>query len=287
MTAQILDGNAVLDQVKDELRGRVDALKERGIVPGLGTVLVGDDPASAKYVQMKHRNCAELGIDSVHEQLPATASQSDVEAVISVFNVDERVDAYLLQHPFPAGLDFERALLRVDPAKDVDGLHPVNLGHLVMGVPGPRPCTPAGIQALLGYYEVPIVGRHVVIIGRGLTVGKPLANLLALKEPNANAAVTVLHTGVTDIAPYTRTADVLVVAAGSPGLVTADVVKPGSAVVQTGTTIVAGHYRPDVVEGVREVARWFAPVTGSVGPMTRAMLLTNVVTAAEQRAREN
>ncbi len=284
MSAQILDGNQVLDRVKDDLRERVDALKAAGVQPGLGTVLVGDDPASAKYVEMKHRNCAELGIDSVHEHLSATASQADVDAVVDRFNRDERVDAYLMQHPFPKGLDFEAALLRVDPAKDVDGLHPVNLGRLLQGVRGPRPCTPAGIQALLAHYEVPVEGRHVVIIGRGLTVGKPLAALLALKEPHANAAVTVLHTGVRDIAPYVRTADVVVAAAGAPGIVTAEMVKPGAAVVQTGTTIVDGKYRPDVDPAVREVAGWFSPVTGSVGPMTRAMLLTNVVEAAERRA---
>lgn len=285
MTATLLDGNRVLDGVKRELAGRVAALAARGVQVGLGTVLVGDDPASAKYVQMKRRNCAELGITSVHTELPADASQADVEAVIAEMNADPRVHAYLMQYPFPKGLDFERALLAVDPAKDVDGLHPVNLGRLVQGVPGPRPCTPAGIQALLVHHGVPIAGRHVVIVGRGLTVGKPLANLLSLKQPNANAAVTLLHTGVADIAPYVRQADVLVVAAGSPGIVHAGMVKPGAAVVQTGTTIVDGRYQADVDDGVREVAGWFAPVTGSVGPMTRAMLLTNVVQAAESAAR--
>ncbi len=282
MSATILDGNAVLDLVKADLRGRVEALRERGVTVGLGTLLVGDDPGSAKYVAMKHRNCAELGIDSVHEQLPADASQADVEAVVDRFNADPNVHAYLMQHPFPKGLDFEAALSRVDPAKDVDGLHPINLGRLVLGAAGPRPCTPAGIQALLAAYDVPVAGHHAVIIGRGLTVGKPLANLLTLKAPNANAAVTLLHTGVADVAPYVATADIIVAAAGSPGMVTAAMVKPGAAVVQTGTTIVDGRYRPDVDDDVREVAGWFAPVTGSVGPMTRAMLLTNVVQAAER-----
>jgi len=284
MTATILDGNVVLDEVKTDLARRVKALGERGVTVGLGTLLVGDDPASAKYVEMKHRNCAELGIASVHEHLPADATQDDVFAVIDRFNTDTAVDAYLMQYPFPRHLDFEAALLRADPEKDVDGLHPVNLGKLVMGAAGPRPCTPAGIQALLAHYDVPVAGRHVVVIGRGLTVGKPLANLLTLKEEHANAAVTLLHTGVRDIAPYVSTADVIVAAAGSPGIVHRDMVKPGAAVVQTGTTIVDGKYRPDVDEDVREVAGWFAPVTGSVGPMTRAMLLTNVVEAAERRA---
>ncbi|MBV9291492.1 MAG: bifunctional methylenetetrahydrofolate dehydrogenase/methenyltetrahydrofolate cyclohydrolase, partial [Frankiales bacterium] len=243
--------------------------------------------ASAKYVEMKHRNCAELGIASVHEHLPADATQDDVFAVIDRFNSDSAVDAYLMQYPFPKHLDFEAALLRADPEKDVDGLHPVNLGKLVMGAAGPRPCTPAGIQALLAHYDVPIAGRHIVVIGRGLTVGKPLANLLTLKEEHANAAVTLLHTGVRDITPYVSTADIIVAAAGAPGIVTRDMVKPGAAVVQTGTTIVDGKYRPDVDDDVREVAGWFAPVTGSVGPMTRAMLLTNVVAAAERRAAGN
>lgn len=281
MTATILDGNAVLEQVKLDLRARVEALAARGVTVGLGTLLVGDNPASAKYIEMKRRNCAELGITSVHEHLPDSATQDDVFAVIDRFNADPGVHAYLMQYPFPGHLDFEAALLRADPDKDVDGLHPVNLGKLVMGSRGPRPCTPAGIQALLAHYGVPIEGRNVVILGRGLTVGKPLANLLSLKEPNANAAVTLLHTGVKDIAPYIRDADIVVAAAGSPGMVSRDMVKPGAAVVQTGTTIVDGRYQADVDDDVREVAGWFAPVTGSVGPMTRAMLLTNVVVAAE------
>ena len=281
MTATILDGNAVLEQVKDDLRRRVAALGDRGVTVGLGTLLVGDNPASAKYVEMKRRNCAELGITSVHEHLPEDATEADVLAAVDRFNADPAVHAYLMQYPFPKHLDFETALLRADPAKDVDGLHPVNLGKLVMGAAGPRPCTPAGIQALLAHYGVPIEGRHVVVLGRGLTVGKPLANLLSLKEPNANAAVTLLHTGVKDVAPYVRTADIVVAAAGSPGIVTREMVKPGAAVVQTGTTIVDGKYQADVADDVREVAGWFAPVTGSVGPMTRAMLLTNVVAAAE------
>lgn len=284
MTAQILDGNVVLDRIKDDLRARIAKLGAAGVTVGLGTILVGDDPGSAKYVQMKRENCAELGIASIHTQLPATATQAEIDDLVDRYNTDPAVHAYLMQHPFPRGLDFESALLRVDPAKDVDGLHPVNLGKLVQGVPGPRSCTPAGIQALLAYYDVPIAGRHVVIVGRGLTVGKALANLLSLKEPHANAAVTLIHTGVPDLAPYTRQADILVVAAGSPGLITPDMVKPGAAVVQTGAAFVNGKIAPDVDPAVAEVAGWFAKATGSVGPMTRAMLLQNVVAAAERSA---
>lgn len=284
MSAVLLEGVPVLRAVKAELGDRIDKLRADGVTPGLGTLLVGDDPASAKYVAMKHKNCAELGIESHDVRLPADATQAQVDEVVDRFNADPAVDAYLMQHPFPKHLDFEGALLRVDPAKDVDGLHPVNLGRLVQGVAGPRPCTPAGIKALLEHYEVPVEGRHVVIVGRGLTVGKALANLLSLKEPGANAAVTVLHTGIADIRPYVADADVVIAAAGSPGIISRDMVKPGAAVVQTGTTIVDGAYLADVDDDVAEVAGWFAPVTGSVGPMTRAMLLTNCVTAAERRS---
>ncbi len=284
MSATLLHGVPVLKQVKDGLRVRIGELAAKDVTPGLGTLLVGEDPGSAMYVGMKHKNCAELGIRSQDVRLPAGATQAQVEEVVDQLNADPTVDGYLLQHPFPDHLDFEAALLRVDPGKDVDGLHPVNLGRLVQGVPGPRPCTPAGIKALLSHYGVPVEGRHVVIIGRGITVGKALANLLSLKEPGANAAVTLLHTGVADIAPYVADADVVVAAAGSPGIIGRDMVKPGAAVVQTGTTIVDGAYLPDVDDDVAEVAGWFAPVTGSVGPMTRAMLLTNCVTAAERRA---
>jgi methylenetetrahydrofolate dehydrogenase (NADP+)/methenyltetrahydrofolate cyclohydrolase len=284
VSAVLLKGVPVLQAVKVDLAVRIEALAAAGLTPGLGTLLVGDDPASAKYVDMKRKNCAELGIASHHEHLPASATQAQVDEVVDRWNADPTVDAYLMQHPFPKHLDFEAALLRVDPAKDVDGLHPVNLGRLVQGVAGPRPCTPAGIKALLEHYEVPVEGRHVVIVGRGLTVGKALANLLSLKEPGANAAVTLLHTGVEDIRPYVADADVVVAAAGSPGIIARDMVKPGAAVVQTGTTIRDGAYLPDVDDDVTEVAGWFAPVTGSVGPMTRAMLLTNCVTAAERRA---
>lgn len=285
MSAIILDGDAVLREVKADLKARTDKLRAAGIVPGLGSLLVGDNPGSAKYVGMKIRNCEQVGIASHHFAIAADATQADVDAVIDRFNETAEIDACLIQHPFPAGFDFDATLLRLDPEKDVDGLHPVNLGRLVNGTHGPRPCTPAGIQALLAHYGVPIAGKDVVIIGRGLTVGKPLANLLTLKEPNANAAVTLLHTGVDDVRPYVERADIVVAAAGSPGIISRDMVKPGAAVVQTGTSMnAAGEYQPDVDDDVVEVAGWYSPVIQSVGPMTRAMLLTNCVLAAEARA---
>jgi methylenetetrahydrofolate dehydrogenase (NADP+)/methenyltetrahydrofolate cyclohydrolase len=284
VTAGKLDGELVAGLIKADLAERVQVLKDKGVVPGLGTILVGEDPPSVNYVNMKHRDAAELAIASRRVHLPASTTQAEIEAAIDDFNADAEVDAYLVQYPFPAGLDYESALLRVDPTKDVDGLHPVNLGLLVMGVDAPLPCTPAGIQALLAHYEVPIAGRHVVIVGRGLTIGRPLANLLSLKRPNANAAVTVLHTGVSDIGRFTRQADVLVAAAGSPGMITADMVKPGAAVVAAGATYEGRKVLSDVDEEVAEVAGWLSPRIGGVGPMTRAMLFANTVAAAERRA---
>jgi len=286
MTAQILDGDALLEATKAELAGRIEALLERGVTPGLGTILVGDDPSSASYVDRKHRNCEEMGIVSFHQSLPATATQEEVQATIQAFNDAPQVDAFLVQLPLPQGLDEEAALLAVHPDKDVDGLHPVNLGRLVMGTDGPRACTPAGIQALLVRSGVPIEGRHVVIVGRGLTIGRPLSLLLALKRPNANAAVTVVHTGVEDLGAYTRQADILVAAAGSPSIITPDMVKPGAAVVSAGITWGEGSRRllPDVDESVAEVAGWVTPRIGGVGPTTIAMLLSNAVSAAERFA---
>lgn len=284
MTAITLDGEKLAAEIKDHLRSRVETLVEQGVTPGLGTVLVGDDGPSAKYVAMKHRDCAEIGIASFHEHLPATASQHEVEAVVDGYNADPSIDAYLLQYPFPDGFDYETALLRVDPAKDVDGLHPTNLGRLVQGVAGPLPCTPAGIQRMLEAYDIPIAGSHVVIVGRGLTIGRPLANLLTLKRPNANAAVTVVHTGVADLGAYTSQADILVAAAGSAGLITADMVKPGAAVVAAGVSFDGKKLLSDVTDDVAEVAGWLSPRIGGVGPMTRAMLLENTVSAAERSA---
>jgi methylenetetrahydrofolate dehydrogenase (NADP+)/methenyltetrahydrofolate cyclohydrolase len=284
MTARVLDGELVAASIKADLTDRVRALVDKGVTPGLGTVLVGDDGPSANYVSMKHRDCAALGITSRHAELPADATQQDVLEVVAELNADPTVDAYLMQYPFPAHLDFESALLAVDPDKDVDGLHAVNLGKLVQGVAGPIPCTPAGIQALLEHYEVPIAGRHVVIVGRGVTIGRPLANLLTLKRPNANAAVTVVHTGVRDLGVYTRQADILVAAAGSPGLITPDMVKPGAAVVAAGVSFEGKKVLSDVADDVADIAGWLSPRIGGVGPMTRAMLLVNTVEAAERRA---
>ncbi|MEY4131027.1 MAG: hypothetical protein RLZZ31_1151 [Actinomycetota bacterium] len=284
MAAQVLDGEAVAAQIKAGLVNRIAALAERGITPGLGTILVGDDGPSANYVAMKHADCETLGIASFHVHLPNNATQEQVLEVIDEFNSNPAVDAYLMQYPFPKHLDFEAALLRVDPKKDVDGLHPVNLGHLVQGVDGPLPCTPAGIQKLLAHYDIEIEGRHVVIVGRGLTIGRPLANLLTLKRPFANAAVTVVHTGVADIGAYTRTADIIVAAAGSPGLITADMVKPGAVVVAAGVSFEGKKLLSDVADEVADVASWLSPRIGGVGPMTRAMLLVNTVEAAERTA---
>ena len=249
---------------------------------GLGTILVGDDGPSSRYVAMKIADCAEVGINSVHEHLPATTSQAELESVVARFNQDPAVHAYLVQLPLPEGLDEERVLLAVDPEKDVDGLHPTNLGRLVMGAPGPLPCTPAGIVDLLQANDVPVEGRHVVVIGRGLTIGRPLALLLAMKRPGCNAAVTVVHTGVEDMSALVRQGDVVVAAAGRAGLVTPHMVKPGAAVVGAGTSWAGKKLLSDVDESVAEVAGWLTPRLGGVGPMTRAMLLRNAVRAAER-----
>ncbi|MGO8876916.1 MAG: bifunctional 5,10-methylenetetrahydrofolate dehydrogenase/5,10-methenyltetrahydrofolate cyclohydrolase [Acidimicrobiales bacterium] len=282
MTAILMDGEALAQKVKSELAEKVAALSAAGTTPGLGTILVGDDAPSARYVAKKHEDCAEIGIASAHEHLPADVSQADLMAAIARFNDDPAIHAYLIQLPLPKGLDEEAALLAVDPEKDVDGLHPVNLGRLVMGTPGPLPCTPAGILELLGAYEVPVEGRHVVIIGRGLTIGRPLAMLLSLKRPGCNAAVTVVHTGVADLGSYVRTGDIVVAAAGRAGLVTPDIVKPGAAVVGAGTTWEGRKLFSDVTDEVAEVAGWITPRLGGVGPMTRAELLRNAVRAAER-----
>jgi len=265
---------------------RVARLRAEGINVGLGTILVGDDVPSERYVALKHEDCAGIDMYSVGEHLPATATQQEVMDVIARFNADPAVSAFLVQLPLPAGLDEEQALLAVDPAKDVDGLHPVNLGRLVLGTPGPLPCTPAGIVELLHAYDVPVEGRHAVIIGRGVTIGRPLANLLTLKRPGLNAAVTVLHTGVDerDMAALTRTADIVVAAAGRPHLLTPDMVKPGAAVVSAGTTFEGKKLVPDAHPDVAEVAGWITPRLGGVGPMTRAMLLRNALQAAERAA---
>jgi methylenetetrahydrofolate dehydrogenase (NADP+)/methenyltetrahydrofolate cyclohydrolase len=284
MGAVLLDGEVVAARIRAEVADRVARLSHEGIRVGLGTILVGSDGPSERYVAMKHADCAEVGMVSVGEHLGETATQSEVEEAVGRFNADPAVHAYLVQLPLPPDLDEERVLLAVDPAKDVDGLHPLNLGRLVMGVPGPLPCTPAGIVELLAAYDVPVEGRHVVIIGRGLTIGRPLSLLLAAKRPGCNAAVTVVHTGVDDLASIVRTADVVVAAAGRAGLVTRAMIKPGAAVVGAGTSWAGKRLLSDVDEDVAEVAGWITPRLGGVGPMTRAMLLRNAVRAAERAA---
>jgi methylenetetrahydrofolate dehydrogenase (NADP+)/methenyltetrahydrofolate cyclohydrolase len=279
VTATILDGKATLATIKSELKQRIAALAERGIVPGLGTVLVGDDPASAWYVAAKHRDCAEVGIASIQRELPATASQIEVEQVVDELNADPACTGFLVQQP--TGLDEFAILSRVDPAKDVDGLHPVNLGSLVLGRPAPLPCTPLGIIELLRRYDVPIAGARVAVVGRGLTVGRPLGLLLTRRSENAT--VILCHTGTRDLAAEVRRADIVVSAAGVPGLITADMVRPRAAVLDVGVSRVDGKIAGDVAAGVAEVAGYLAPNPGGVGPMTRAMLLSNVVSAAEHR----
>ena len=282
MTAELLDGDRVAGRIKMELADRAARLAAAGRPVGLGTILVGDDGPSAKYVAMKVAECAEIGIRSFDEHLSASASQREIESVVDRFNADPQVHSILVQLPLPDGINEAQVLLRVDPAKDVDGLHPTNLGRLVMGAPGPLPCTPAGIVELLAAYQVPVEGQHVVIIGRGLTIGRPLSLLLAMRRPGCNAAVTVVHTGVDDMAALTRQADVIVAAAGVAGLVRADMVKPGAAVVGAGTSWSGKKLMSDVADDVADVARWITPRIGGVGPMTRAMLLRNAVLAAEK-----
>ena len=282
MTAELLNGEPVAARIKMELADRVQRLVAAGRTPGLGTILVGDDVSSARYVEMKVEESAEIGIRSYDEHLPSTASQGEIEAIIDRFNDDPNIHSILVQLPLPEGVSEEEVLLRVKPEKDVDGLHPTNLGRLVMGAPGPLPCTPCGIVELLAAYDVPVEGKHVVIIGRGVTIGRPLALLMAMRRPHCNAAVTVVHTGIEDMKEIVLTGDVVVAAAGKAGLVTRDMIKPGAAVVGAGTTFLGRKLLSDVAEDVNEVARWITPRLGGVGPMTRAMLLRNAVLAAEK-----
>ena len=280
MTAQVLDGKALAAEIRAGLKERVAALAARGIVPGLGTVLVGDDPGSHAYVNGKHRDCAQVGIASIRRDLPADATQAQVEAVVTELNEDPACTGYIVQLPLPGGLDANAVLGRMDPAKDADGLHPVSLGKLVLGEHGPLPCTPRGIVELLRYYGVGIAGADVTVIGRGITVGRALG--LVLTRRTENATVTQCHTGTKDLAAHTRNADIVVVAAGRPGLLTADMIKPGAAVVDVGITRTDVGLTGDVAPDVADVAAWLAPMPGGVGPMTRAMLLANVVEAAER-----
>ena len=280
--AILLDGERLSQRMKMEFGDRVARLHAVGRTVGLATVLVGDDGPSAKYVAMKHADCAAIGIESIGRTLPATATQRDVEAVVDELNADPAVHAILVQLPLPAGMNEEEVLLRIDPRKDADGLHPVNLGKMLLGAPGPLPCTPVGIIELLAAYEVPVEGRHVVIVGRGTTIGRPLSVLLSSRRPGCNAAVTQVHTGVASIGEDTRQADVIIAAAGSAGLITPEMVKPGAAVVGAGTSWNGTKLLSDVREDVAEVAGWMTPRIGGVGPMTRAMLLKNAVLAGER-----
>ncbi|NAZ82384.1 bifunctional methylenetetrahydrofolate dehydrogenase/methenyltetrahydrofolate cyclohydrolase [Kineococcus sp. R8] len=292
MSATVLDGRAAAAAVKADLTERVAVLAAKGVVPGLGTILVGDDPGSASYVRGKHRDCAEVGIASIQVQLPATATQAEIESEVARLNADPACTGFIVQLPLPAGVDANRVLELVDPDKDADGLHPTNLGRLVLRVreeiTSPLPCTPRGVIDLLLRHDVPLDGAEVVVVGRGVTVGRPIGLLLTRRHPNAT--VTLCHTGTRDLASHLRRADVVVAAAGVPGLVTKDVVKPGAAVLDVGVSRVPdpetgkGRLTGDVALDVVDVAGFVAPNPGGVGPMTRALLLTNVVESAERAA---
>jgi methylenetetrahydrofolate dehydrogenase (NADP+)/methenyltetrahydrofolate cyclohydrolase len=279
MTAQILDGKALATTIKSELKVRVAALVEQGYVPGLGTVLVGDDPGSHAYVRGKHRDCAEVGIASIQVELPTLTSQDELAGVLAELNADPACTGYIVQIPLPEHLDAYAALDLMDPDKDADGLHPVNLGKLVLGEPGPLPCTPRGIVELLRRNGIGLNGAEVCVIGRGPTVGRPLGLLLTRRSENAT--VTLCHTGTVDLAHHTRQADIVVAAAGRQGLLTANMIKPGAICVDVGITRTEAGLVGDLDPSVRDVASWVAPVPGGIGPMTRAMLLSNVVERAE------
>jgi methylenetetrahydrofolate dehydrogenase (NADP+)/methenyltetrahydrofolate cyclohydrolase len=280
MGAQILDGKALAASIKQNLATRTAVLKARGITPGLGTVLVGDDPGSHSYVAGKHRDCQEVGVESIRVDLPATATQTDVLAAIRDLNNAKECTGYIVQLPLPRGIDTQIILEAIDPAKDADGLHPMNLGRLVAGYEAPLPCTPRGIVELLNHYQVPLNGAEVVVIGRGLTVGRPLGLLLSRKQENAT--VTLTHTGTKDLAAHTRRADIVVAAIGQAHFLKAEMIKPGAAVLDVGISRTDAGLLGDVDPGVGEVASWIAPMPGGVGPMTRAMLVTNVVDACER-----
>jgi methylenetetrahydrofolate dehydrogenase (NADP+) / methenyltetrahydrofolate cyclohydrolase len=284
MTAQLLEGVPVAEAVLADVAKRVDALAGAGKTVGLGTILVGDDPASAGYVRKKHETCERVGVTSHHVDVPGDATQGDLLAAVERFNADPAVDAYLIQYPVPAQFDFNTALAAMGPAKDGDGLHPVSLGKLVLQEAGPVPATPAGIREMFVHYGIDIGGRHVVVVGRGPTLGRPLALLLTVKQPGANAAVTVVHTGVPNLADHTRAADVVVAAVGVPSFVTPDMVRPGAVVVSGGVSWEGRRLLPDVDESVGEVASWITPRLGGVGPTTVAMLLRNTIEAAERAA---
>lgn len=284
MSARMMPGKPVAEAVFADLAPRIDALKSAGRTPGLGTLLVGGDSASAGYIRMKQERAADLGFTSPHIHLPQDATQADVLAAVAEMNDADDVDAVLLQHPTPPQIDFDAALLSLDPDKDVDGLHPINMGRLALGMDGPVPCTPAGIEALLAHYEIPIAGREVCILGRGTTLGRPLALLLSQKRPTANAAVTVVHTGVPNWADYTRRAEVVIAAAGAPGILQPEHLTPGVVVVGGGVRYEGRTLLPDVDERCEEIAGAITPRIGGVGPTTIALLFRNAVEAAERRA---
>lgn len=279
-SAQILDGKSLAASIKGALAQRTSALKSRGITPGLGTVLVGDDPGSHSYVSGKHRDCQEVGINSLRVDLPQNATQADVLSAIKDLNSAKECTGYIVQLPLPHAINTQTILEAIDPAKDADGLHPINLGRLVAGYPGPLPCTPRGIVELINHYTIPLAGAEVVVIGRGLTVGRPLGLLLTRKQENAT--VTLTHTGTKDLAAHTKRADIVVAAIGQAHFLKAEFIKPGATVIDVGISRTAQGLLGDVDPSVSDVAAFVAPMPGGVGPMTRAMLLMNVVDACEQ-----
>lgn len=280
MAATKLDGNLYRDEIFADLKTRVDALRDKGIVPGLATVLVGEDPASQSYVRMKHRDCEQVGVTSIRKDLPADVSQEELNATIDELNADPACTGYIVQLPLPKHLDENAVLERIDPAKDADGLHPVNLGKLVLNEPAPLPCTPNGAISLLGRFGVELPGAKVVVIGRGVTVGRPIGLMLTRRKENAT--VTLCHTGTKDLAAETKNADVIIAAAGVPHMLTADMVKPGAAVLDVGVSRKDGKLLGDVHPDVWDVAGFVSPNPGGVGPLTRAFLVRNVVERAEK-----
>jgi len=280
MSAQILDGKALAATIKSDLAKRVSALRSKSIAPGLGTVLVGDDPGSLSYVAGKHRDCKEVGINSIRVDLPTNAKEADVLAAIADLNSAKECTGYIVQLPLPSGINTQKVLESIDPAKDADGLHPMNLGRLVAGYEAPLPCTPRAIVALINHYKIPLNGADVVVIGRGLTVGRPLGLLLSRKVENAT--VTLTHTGTKNLISHTKRADIVIAAIGSAHFLKADSVKEGSTVIDVGISRTSAGLIGDVDPGVMDVASFVAPMPGGVGPMTRAMLITNVVEVCER-----
>ncbi len=284
MSAQLLEGKVVAAAVFEDLAKRISVLKEKGISPGLGTILVGDDAPSQGYVRKKHETAADIGLSSYRTDIPSTAKQADLMQAVTDFNNDPNVHGFIIQYPVPEQFDFSAAMEAISPAKDADGLHPINLGKLVLQEPGPIPATPAGIREMLIHYDIPVAGKEVVVVGRGPTLGRPMALLLSMKAAGANAAVTVVHSGIKNIADYTKRADIVVAAVGQPNMITPDMIKEGATVISGGITWQGKRLLPDVAESVGEVAGYITPRLGGVGPTTVAMLLRNVVAAAEASA---